>query len=61
MVNDKNDNLIKMRDIFRESADIIDELLALEVREALGEDVTKESESALGRFTYKLIQMQGLE
>lgn len=55
-----DDNLIKMRDTFRGAADIIDELLDLEVREASGEDVTKDTESVTGRFMYKMMEMQSL-
>jgi len=50
-----------MRDIFKECADIIDEILALGVREAAGEDVKKESESVLGRFAYKMIEMESMQ
>ena len=56
-----NEDLIKMRDIFKECADIIDEILALGVREAAGEDVKKESESVLGRFAYKMIEMESMQ
>lgn len=55
-----NEDLIKMRDLFRESADIIDELLTLEEREKNGEDVKKELESIGGRFMYKMIEMNEL-
>lgn len=54
------DKLEKMRDIFRETADIIDEILVLEAREDNGEDVQKESEAALGRFMLKMIELQTL-
>lgn len=53
-------DLIKMRDLFRETADIIDELLELGAREANGEDVKKESEIVLGRFMYKTVELQSL-
>jgi len=54
-------DLVKMRDIFRETADIIDEILDLSAREAAGEDVKKESEGALGRFMYKMVELQSME
>ncbi|MGJ0848442.1 hypothetical protein ACR77J_17265 [Tissierella praeacuta] len=55
-----NKDLIKMRDSLRESADIIDEVLALEERENNGEDVRKELESAVGRFTIKMLELNSL-
>lgn len=54
-------DLVKMRDLFKECADIIDEILELGVREASGEDVKKESESVMGRFMYKMIELQSFE
>lgn len=50
-------DLIKLRDLFRESADIIDEMLELERREANGEEVTKEVESVAGRFMIKMVEI----
>lgn len=58
LVMDKD--LIKMRDVFRETADTIDELLELEVREVNGEDVKKEVESVSGRFMFKMMELQNL-
>lgn len=55
-----DNELIKMRDVFRESANIIDELLALEEKEKKGEDVKAELESVTGRFMYKMIEMNEL-
>lgn len=55
-----NKDLIKMRDALRESADIIDEVLALEERENNEEDVRKELESAVGRFTIKMLELNSL-
>ncbi len=54
-------DLIKMRNIFREAADIIDELLEVGVKEASGQDVKKESESIMGRFVIKTMELQSLE
>lgn len=54
------DNLIKMRDLFRESADIIDELLELQEQEGTPE-VKKEYESVLGRFMLKMMELQSLQ
>ncbi len=57
----ESNNLIKIRDTSRETADIIDEILALDEREDKGEDVKRESESALGRFMLKMIELQSLQ
>lgn len=54
------DNLIKMRDLFRESADIIDELLELQEQEETAE-VKQQYESALGRFMLKMMELQSLQ
>ena len=54
-------DLIKMRDVLRETADIIDEFLPLKLREAAGEDITKETESILGRFVLKTMELQALQ
>ena len=40
-------NIVKMRDILRETADIIDEVLELEKRDEEGQDVEKELESVM--------------
>lgn len=53
-------DLIKMRDLFRETANIMDELLNLEVRDAVGEDVEKETESVTGRFLFKMMQLESM-
>lgn len=52
--------LVRMRDVFREAADIIDELLELGEKENKGEDVNKELESVTGRFMYKMVEMNEL-
>ncbi|MGG7143562.1 hypothetical protein ACQPVP_08855 [Clostridium nigeriense] len=54
------DNLIELRDTFREIADIIDEILELEKREKEGQDVKKELESVMGRYLLKFIELQAL-
>lgn len=53
-------DLIKLRDIFRESADIIDELIELQDKEETPE-VKKQYESVLGRFMVKMIELQSLQ
>lgn len=58
---DNKEDLIKLRDVFRESADIIDEMLVLEERENNGEDVQKELESVIGRLTFKMIELSTLQ
>ena len=55
------DDMIKMRDVFRQTADIIDEFVALKSREDAGQDVTKETESILGRFTLKMMELKALQ
>lgn len=49
--------LLQIRDAFREAAGIIDEIADLEIREEAGEDVKKESESAVGRFLLKMLEL----
>lgn len=61
MENIGHENAIKMRDLFRETADIIDEMLALEEREKNGADVKKELESAAGRFFMKMLELSTLK
>lgn len=53
-------NIVKIRDILRETADIIDEVLELEKRDEEGQDVEKELESVMGRFFMKLLEIQKL-
>lgn len=53
--------LIKLRDTFREIANIIDEMLALKAREDSGEDIKQESESILGRYMIKLAELNQLQ
>ena len=54
------ETMMEMRDIFRQTADIIDEFEALKAREDAGEDITAESESILGRFMFKMAQLEAL-
>lgn len=53
-------NLIELRNAFIELTDILDEAIELEKREEAGEDVTKESESVMGRFLIKCIELDRL-
>lgn len=53
-------DLIGLRDTFRELANILDEAIELEKREEAGEDVTKETESVMGRFLIKCIELERL-
>lgn len=57
----EKEQLIKIRDTFLEIAEVADEILNLMDREEKGEDVTKESEAALGRFMFKFIQLQQMK
>lgn len=54
------EDMIKMRDTFREAADIVDELIKLKEREDSGEDTEKESESLLGIFMLKMMELEAL-
>lgn len=56
-----NEQLIEIRDTFRETADIIDEMFILEEKKDDGEDVEKESEAVLGRFMMKMIKLSQLQ
>lgn len=59
-MNGTDIKLTRMRDLFRETADIIDEMIELEAKEASGQDVKKEMESTAGRFMVKMIEMNSL-
>lgn len=54
------EEIIKLRDKFREIADILDEVVELEKRDEAGEDVEKEIESLMGRYLFKCIELQEL-
>ena len=51
-------SLIELRDAFRNTADIIDELVVLEEREKNGEDVEKECEAVMGRYLISFVKIQ---
>lgn len=55
-----DNDLIKLRDAFRELADIIDDILQLEQKEKEGQDVVKELENIMGRYLLKFIELQAL-
>ena len=55
-----NDDMLKVRDCLRETADIIDEIIELEERANNGEDVEKELESVMGRYLLKLVELNSL-
>jgi hypothetical protein len=59
-MSEKDNELVKVRDLFRETADIIDEMLELESKEAAGEDVKKDMESVTGRFMYKMMEISNI-
>lgn len=54
------EEIIKLRDKFREIADILDEVAELQKRDEAGEDVEKEIESLMGRYLFKCIEVQEL-
>lgn len=56
-----NEDLIKIRDIFRENADIIDEMLLLDERGNKGEDVKEELDGIIGRFTINMVKLSELQ
>jgi len=56
----KNKNLIKARDLFRECADIMDEMIVLDEKEENGEDVKREIENATGRLLIKMLELSVL-
>lgn len=58
---DSKEDLIKMRDLFSDSAQILDELINLEERKDNGEDVSDEYETAMGKFVVKMMKLQSLE
>ena len=55
------EDMIKMRDTFRGIADTIDEFIALKPKEDAGQDITKESESILGRLMFKTAELEALQ
>ena len=55
------EDMIKMRDTFREVADILDEFIALKSKEDSGDDIEKETESVLGRFMLKMMELESLK
>jgi hypothetical protein len=55
------EDMIKMRDTFREVADILDEFIALKSKEDSGDDIEKETESILGRFMLKMMELESLK
>lgn len=56
----KDKDFIRIRDTFRECADIMDEMLELEKREENGEDVKEEVERVMGRYMMLLIELNSL-
>lgn len=53
---ENKDELIKIRDTFRETADIIDEIIELE-----GEDTTEEMGCLLGKLLLKMLELSHLQ
>lgn len=56
-----DEKIIKLRDTFREIADIIDELIELSSRADKGEDIEKEMESTIGRYMIKILSLEELK
>lgn len=55
------EEMIQMRDTFREAADIIDEFILIKAKEDAGEDVKRECESVLGRFMVRMMKLESLK
>ena len=55
------EKLEKVRDLMRESADILDEFLALKQREVDGVDITQECDAILGRFFMNVMKLSVLQ
>lgn len=55
-----NEELIRIRDIFREGADLADKLIELEVRQNNGEDVKEEVERVTGKFVLLMMELDGM-
>ncbi|HHD2586277.1 TPA: hypothetical protein ACOTFP_000568 [Clostridium perfringens] len=56
----KDKDFMRIRDTFRECADIMDKMLELEKREENGEDVKEEVERVMGRYMILLIELNSL-
>lgn len=57
-MNKDKEDLIKLRNAFRETADIIDDIVDLSSRADNGETgLEKEIESKMGLFLYKMIEI----
>lgn len=54
-------DLEELRDVFREAADKIDNIINICKREEQGEDVKEEYETAMGRFMVTMMKMQALQ
>lgn len=50
----------EMSKLFRDTADIIDELIELDEKEKTGEDNTEHQEVLLGKFMVKMVQLNAL-
>lgn len=57
---EKNKEFLRVRDIFRKCADIMDKVIELEKREEKGEDVTPETERLMGRYMMLLMELNSL-
>lgn len=57
---EKNKEFLRVRDIFRECADIMDKVIELEEREENREDVKPEMERLMGRYMILLMELNSL-
>lgn len=53
-------DLVKVSDLLRSAANIIGKFLELEMKEAQGKNVEKELKSIMGKFMFKILELQAL-
>ncbi|WP_075809602.1 hypothetical protein [Clostridium perfringens] len=56
----KDKEFLRVRDVFRECADIMDKIIELEQEEESGKDVKAEMERLMGRYMILLIELNSL-
>ncbi len=57
----EKEEMIKMRDTFKDLAEVLDEIIILSDKEDRGEEIDKkEYDSKLGLFTFKMLELAKL-
>lgn len=56
----KDKEFLRVRDAFRECADIMDKIIELEEKEESGQDVKAEMERLMGRYMILLMELNSL-